>query len=74
MSLTVTKEINLATFSFWSGAAEHKFTYTELESLECVFEDSEDLTETYINDLFWFEEEWLCEYIGIDYDNDYLER
>jgi len=74
MSLTVLAEISLTTFSFWSGAAEHKFTYTELENLECVFEDSEELTETYINDLFWFDEEYLCESLGIDFEEDYLER
>jgi len=74
MSLTVSAEISLKTFSFWGGAAEHKFTYTELEYLECVFEDSEELTEAYINDFFWFDEEYLCESIGIDFEEDYLER
>ena len=74
MSLTVLAEISLTTFGLWSGAAEHKFTYTELENLECVFEDSEELTETYINDLFWFDEEYLCESLGIDFEEDYLER
>ena len=74
MSLTVLKGISLTTFEFWSGAAEHKFTYTELENLECVFEDFENLTETDINDAFWFDDELLCESMGIDYEEDYLER
>jgi len=31
-------------------------------------------TETDINDLFWFENEMLCEWLGIDYEEDYLAR
>ena len=32
------------------------------------------MTETQLNDLFWFEDKYLCELIGIDYKNDYLKR
>jgi hypothetical protein len=31
-------------------------------------------TETEINDMFWFEEEFLCECLGIDFEEDYLNR
>ncbi len=34
----------------------------------------EGMTDTEINDLFWFEEETLCEWIGIDFEEDYLNR
>ena len=71
-----TKNINLTNFEFWAGAEDHKFTFDELEMLEYTFEEYYNYTpptETEINDMFWFEEEILCEWIGLDYD-DYLER
>ena len=73
--MKITSEINLTDFRFWSGAKDHSFTYNELKDLEFVLEDcfSEELTDTSVNDMFWFEEEFLCESIGLDYD-EYLER
>lgn len=71
-----TKELNLVNFEFWSGAKQHKFTYNELKELEYVLEDlyhEEPPTKTQINDLFWFEEGILCEWLNIDY-NKYLNR
>ena len=72
--MTITKELNLVNFDFWSGATEHSFTYNELKELEYHLEELlNNPTETDINDLFWFEEELLCEWAGIDYD-EYLNR
>ena len=74
--MKVLKELNLASFDFWSCAKDHKFTFSELEELENQFEDifcEEIPTETDINDMFWFEEELLCEWIGINF-NEYLKR
>ena len=64
-------ETNLVDFDFWSGAKDHEFTYTELKQIEYILEDiyhEEPPTETQINDLFWFEEEFLCECIGVDFE------
>jgi len=73
--MKITSELNLTDFNFWSGAKQHNFDYDELNNieseLECLY--PEGLTETQVNDLFWFEEEFLCECIGLDY-NEYLER
>ena len=66
-----TTELNLTDFNFWSGAKDHEFTYTELKELEYILEDiyhEEPPTETQINDLFWFEEQFLCECIGVDFE------
>ncbi len=66
-----TKEINLTNFEFWSGAKDHKFTNDELEMLEDTFEDYYNYTpptETEINDMFWFEEQFLCDSIGLKFD------
>jgi len=74
--MKITNELNLTNFEFWSGAKDNYFTYSELIELESALEEfyPEGTTETKINDLFWFEEEFLCECIGIDYKEDYLMR
>lgn len=73
--MQVTKELNLQNFDFWSGAKEHDFTYSELIEIESQLDDlyPDGCEETQINDLFWSEEEFLCECLGLDYD-EYLER
>jgi hypothetical protein len=73
--MKITSELNLTAFNFWSGAKQHNFTYSELEQLTDSFEElyPEGMTETAVNDLFWFEDEFLCEVIGLDY-SEYEER
>ena len=73
--MRITKELNLTNFEFWSGAENHKFSYNELKDLEFHFDElySDGMEETQINDIFWFEEEFLCGLLGIDFD-EYLER
>jgi len=73
--MKVSTELQLTSFNFWSGAKQHSFTYSELNDLEYSIEDlyHEGVTDMQINDLFWFEEEFLCECIGLNY-NEYLER
>jgi hypothetical protein len=60
----------------WSGAIDTLNTIQEndkeeelmsLLSLDC-FSDTPDLTE--VNDLLWFEDEWIFEMLGIDTDSD----
>lgn len=74
--MRITKELNLTDFNFWGGAKNHDFTYNELKEIEYILEDLyfDNLpTETDINDLFWFEEETICEWLNLDYDK-YLKR
>ena len=73
--MKITSELNLTSFDFWAGAKQHSFSYNELKELENTFEDlyPEGTSETTINDLFWFEEEYLCECIGLDFE-EYSER
>lgn len=71
-----TKELDLTRFEFWSGAKNNKFTYKEFSLIECILEDlyhDKIPSETEINDLFWFEEELLCEWLNINFE-EYLER
>ena len=73
--MKITSELNLTGFGFWSGAKDHGFTYSELEELESHLEDlyPDGMTDTELNDMFWFDEEFLCECLGLDYD-EYSER
>tara|TARA_R110000851_G_scaffold42020_2_gene104858 strand:+ start:1377 stop:1598 length:222 start_codon:yes stop_codon:yes gene_type:complete len=71
--MQITSELNLLNFKFWSGAKDHNFSYSELSDIQNILEDVffEGTTETKINDLFWFEVDFLCECIGLkveDYD------
>ena len=64
-----TTELNLTNFNFWSGAKQHYFTYSELKEIEFSLDGYLEIpTETDINDLFWFEEEFLCKCIGLNFD------
>jgi hypothetical protein len=74
--MKIYSDLNLRNFEFWSGAKDHKFTYEELKKIEFHIEEfyPNGVDETTINDLFWFEEKFLCEVIGVDYNNEYLER
>ena len=73
--MQITKELDLTNFDFWAGAKEQKFSYSELKELEHTIEElySNGATETQINDLFWFEEEFLCSLIDLNFE-EYLER
>ena len=74
--MKISKELTLTNFNFWSGAKDHAFTYSELKEIEVqlVYLYPDGCEETEINDLFWFEEEFLCECIGVDFNDDYLNR
>tara|TARA_R100001369_G_C3238708_1_gene153656 strand:+ start:69 stop:293 length:225 start_codon:yes stop_codon:yes gene_type:complete len=66
-----TKELDLVNFNFWSGAKQHEFTYEELKDIEISLEEfynEKHPTETEINDLFWFNEEFLCECLSLDFE------
>lgn len=71
--MKVISEITLTSFEFWGGAKERAkmLTYEELEEignvLEEIYEEIEDVT---INDIFWFSFGWVCEYIGIKYNEE----
>ena len=65
-------ENSLSDFEFWSGAEDFaaKLTDAELASIEPIIEElyPEGIGKTELNDLFWFEPETICEWIGLNYD------
>lgn len=71
--MKIYKEESLSNFEFWSGAKDFasKLTKSEFEVIESSFEDiyPDGMDETQINDLFWFEPEWICgDILGIEYE------
>ena len=63
------KETDLTDFEFWAGAKYFADYLTRLEkqqisnAIEELYEDG--LTETEINDLFWFDTDFICSLIGL---------
>ena len=71
--MRVYSEMSLTSFEFWAGAKENAkmLTYEEIEQVGCVLEDIyEEIEDTTINDLFWFDFSWVCESIGLKYDEE----
>jgi hypothetical protein len=70
--MLIIREDSLTNFEFWAGAKDNakKLTTEQLEEVERQLEEiyPEGMTETHINDLFWFDFEWICELIGLVYD------
>lgn len=62
------KEMNLSEFEAWSGAVDtlKELTIEEMDILQNIIEEiyPEGLTETQLNDILWFEDEWISEMIG----------
>ena len=61
-------EESLKNFEFWSGAKDtvKYLTDDELDTIEKILEDiyPEGMSETQINDIFWFENDWIAEILG----------
>lgn len=66
--MIVTREIDLTDFEPWSGAKSRyeTLTYEQLKQLTFVFEElyPEGCSDTTINDILWFEEDWIAECLG----------
>lgn len=66
--MTIKSERRLRNFGFWSGALDrvNLLTCDELDEIENQLEElyPDGLTETDLNDLFWFDFDFICELIG----------
>lgn len=74
--MKIYRDENLSNFEFWSGAKANAEEFTieeldrigdELEALNC---EGDGYDETQINDLMWFEPEYLASLIGLEWDED----
>lgn len=79
--MKIYREESLSNFEFWSGAISNAEEFTleeldrigeELEMLNCEGDgyDETYIDETYINDLMWFEPEYLASLIGLEWDSE----
>ena len=70
--MKVFSEISLVNFEFWSGAKDNakQLTYQEMEELEFMLEDifPDGCSDTQLNDLFWFDFNVICEWLGLEID------
>lgn len=70
--MRIYKEESLSGFEFWSGAKDfaEKLTDNELDQIEAILTDTypDGMDETELNDLFRFEPETICDWLGLDYD------
>ena len=69
--MKITREISLKNFKAWSGAKDTLNKLIELDKcddLEFILEDlyPNGMTETQLNDILWFEDEWIFETLGIE--------
>ena len=66
--MKIYEEKNLRDFEFWSGAKDTAkyLTDEELDTIESMFEDlyPDGMEDTQINDIFWFEDDWIAEMLG----------
>ena len=73
--MKIYREESLSNFEFWSGAVANaeEFTLEELdhigEELEAA-DNGDGYEETQINDLMWFEPEYLASLIGLEWDSE----
>lgn len=63
-------EDTLRNFDFWSGAKDtvKYLTDDELDTIENILEDlyPDGMEDTQINDIFWFEDDWIAEMLGYE--------
>ena len=69
--MKITSEMSLKNFKAWSGAKDTLSKLIELDKcdeLEFILDDlyPDGLTETQLNDILWFEDEWIYETLGIE--------
>ena len=61
-------DVPLRHFEFWSGAVSraNMLTLHELDRIELAFEElyPDGMTDTDVNDIFWFEEDFIAQCLG----------
>lgn len=68
---TFNENTTLETFDAWSGAVETKdriINEGKADDFDSLIEElyPDGLSETQLNDLLWFDEDWIFENLGID--------
>lgn len=68
--MKVYNEVSGYDFDFWSGAKD-RVKYLKVDEIEQIFSMLEEIypdgmSETEVNDFFWFEEDTIAEWLGYD--------
>lgn len=68
--MKIVSEISVSDFKSWSGAEETQKRIIEegkCEEFDSLIEElyPDGLTDTQLNDILWFEEDWVFESLGI---------
>ena len=66
--MKVYKEVSGYDFDFWAGAKD-RVKYLKVDEVEQIFSmleeiNPEGMSETEVNDFFWFEEDTIAEWLG----------
>ena len=69
--MKIASEMSLKNFKAWSGAKDTLNKLIELDKcdeLEFILDDlyPDGLTDTQLNDILWFDDEWIYETLGIE--------
>ena len=69
--MKITSEMSLKNFKAWSGAKDTLNKLIELDKcdeLEFILDDlyPDGLTDTQLNDILWFDDEWIYKTLGIE--------
>ena len=69
--MRITKEISILDHEAWSGAVDTQKTIIEhgkARDFDFLMEDlyPDGMTETELNDILWFETDWIYDSLGID--------
>ena len=66
--MLIHSETSLRDFSFWCGGADNAacLSYEQLDIIEEILSDIyvDGITETQLNDLFWFDEDIIAEWLN----------
>ena len=68
--MKVWKDINLSEFTPWAGAVD-TYRYIldrgQIDTMEAILDElyPKGLGETELNDILWFEAEWIYEHLGL---------
>lgn len=68
--MKITTELSIRDFKAWSGAADTKKKIIDnnmVEEFDQLIEEifPEGISDTYLNDLLWFDANWILETLGI---------
>jgi hypothetical protein len=73
--MKVFTEISLYQHNAWSGAVETKNAIIEanmVDEFDALIEElyPDGINETHLNDILWFDEDWIFETLGINQDEE----